>query len=98
MKQTVTNLNGSNESISYFSTHIEHFTFDILFGYFPTNASPIENVQNQLQITHVTFAPFFGTVVHDVYNISTNFRIDPIAWTLFFMDPGLNMGLVRVVS
>ena len=54
MKKIVVGLDGSNESMSYFNNHIEHFTFDTLFGYFPINASLIENVQNQSQNSHVT--------------------------------------------
>ena len=48
------------------------------------DASPIKNEHNQSQIAHVTSVPFSGTIAHNVYNVSTNFRIDPIAWTLFF--------------
>ena len=44
MRKIVTDLNGSNESISYFNTHVEHFTFDTLFGDMHADASPIENV------------------------------------------------------
>ena len=44
MKKIVIDLDGSNESISYFSTHIEHFTFDTFFGDFPVDVSLIENV------------------------------------------------------
>ena len=28
--------------------------------------------------------PFSGTIVHNVYNVNSNFRIDPFIWTLFF--------------
>ena len=100
MKQIVTDLDGSNESIFYFSTHIEHCTFDTFFGDFPADASPIENVQNQSWISHVNYVPFSGTIVHNVYNVSTNFRIDPIAWTLFFYGSrskdGVGAGCVLV--
>ena len=30
--------------------------------------------------------PFSSTIVHNVYNVNTNFRIDPFVWTLFFDD------------
>ena len=43
MKQTVTNLDGSNEYVSFFNNQIEHFTFDTFFGYLPADISPIEN-------------------------------------------------------
>ena len=84
MKQTVIDIDGSNESISYFSAHIENFTFDTLFGYLPADVSPVENVQKHSQITHVTSVTFSGTIVHNVYNVNTHFRIDPFIWTLFF--------------
>ena len=84
MKQTVTDLYGSNESISFFSNQIEHFTFDTLFGDLPTDVAPTENEQKHSQITHLTSVPFSSTVVHNVYNVNTNFIIDPIVWTLFF--------------
>ena len=58
--------------------------FDTFFGDLPTDSSLIENVQNQSQISHVTSVPFSGTIVHNVYNVNTNFRIDPISWALFF--------------
>ena len=44
MKQTVTDLNESNESISYFSAQIEHFIFYTFFGDIPTDISLVENV------------------------------------------------------
>ena len=43
MKQTVTDLDGSNESVSFFNNQIEHFTFDAFFGDLPADISPIEN-------------------------------------------------------
>ena len=84
MKQIVTDLDGSNESVSFFNNQIEHFTFDTFFGDLPADVSPIENEQKQSQVTHLTFVSFSSTVVHNVYNVNTNFRIDPIVWTLFF--------------
>ena len=84
MKQTVIDLNGSNESVSFFSNQIEHFTFDTFFGDLRADVSPVENVQKQSQITHLTFVPFSSTIVHNVYNVNTNFKIDPFIWTLFF--------------
>ena len=43
MKQTVTDLDFSNESVSFFKNQIKNFTFDTFFGDFPTDVSPIEN-------------------------------------------------------
>ena len=37
-----------------------------------------------MQISHVIYVTFSGTIVHNVYNVSTNFRIDPIVWNLVF--------------
>ena len=84
MKQTVTDLNNSNESVSYFSAQIEHFTFNTFFGDLSADISPVENVQKQSQITYLTFVPFSSTIVHNVYNVNTNFRINPFVWMLYF--------------
>ena len=43
MKQTITDLNGSNESVSFFSNQIEHFTFDTFFGDLPADVTPTKN-------------------------------------------------------
>ena len=45
MKQTVTDFDSSNESVSFFSNQIEHFTFDTFFGDLHVDVSPVENVQ-----------------------------------------------------
>ena len=45
MKKTVTDLDGSNESVSFFENQIEHFTFDTFFGGLPADVSPAENVK-----------------------------------------------------
>ena len=84
MKQTMTDLDDSNESVSFFSNQIEHFTFNTFFGDFLANVSPMENVQKQSHITHLTSVPFSSTMVHNVYNVNTNFRIEPFIWNLFF--------------
>ena len=47
MKQIVTNLDGSNEYISFFNNQIEHFTFDTFFGDLPTDVLSAENEQKQ---------------------------------------------------
>ena len=93
MKQIVTDIYGSNESVSFFSNQIEHFTFDTFFGDFPADVSPVENVQKQSQITHLTFVPLSSTIVHNVYNVNTNFRIDPFIWTLLFDGPRSKHGV-----
>ena len=84
IKQTITDLDGSNESISLFNNQIEHFTFDTFFRDLPAYVSPIENEQKHSQVTHLTCISFSSTVVHNVYNVNANFRIDPVVWTLFF--------------
>ena len=45
MKQNVTDLDSSNEFVSFFDNQIEHFTFDTFFGDLPIDVSPIENAQ-----------------------------------------------------
>ena len=84
MKQTVTDLDSSNEYVSLFTNQIEHFTFDTFFGDFHADVTPMEIEQKHSQITHLTSVPFSSTIVHNVYNVNTNFRIDPIVWTLLF--------------
>ena len=66
MKQSVTDLDGSNESVSFFNNQIEHFTFDTLFGDFPVDVASMENEHRHSQITHLTSVPFSSTVVHNV--------------------------------
>ena len=88
MKKIVTDLDGSNESVSFFNIQIEHFTFNTFFGDLPTDVSPIENEQKHSQVTHLTSVSFSSTIFHNVYNVNTNFRIDPIVWTLLLMAPG----------
>ena len=80
----MTYIDSSNESIYYFSAHIQHFTFTTLFGDILADISLVNNVQKQSQITHVTSIPFFGTIVHNLYNVNSNFRIEPFIWTLLF--------------
>ena len=84
MKQTVTDLDGSNESVSFFDNQIEHFTFDTFFGDLPADVFPVDNVQKQSQITHLTVVLFCNTIIHNVDYLNTNFIIDPAIWTLFF--------------
>ena len=84
MKQTATDLDGSNEAVSFFNNQIEHFTFDTFFGDLLADVSSVENVQKQSQITHLTSVPLSSTIVHNFYNVNTNFKIDPVVWTLFF--------------
>ena len=76
MKQTVTDLNDSSEPVVYFSSHIEHYTFDTFFGNLPGDSSPIENIQNQSRIINYTVVPFSSSIVHNVYNINLNFIVD----------------------
>ena len=80
MKLTVTDLDYSNEYVSFSYNQIEHFTFDTFFGDLPADVSPAKNVQKQSQITHLTSVPLSSTIVHNIYNVNTNFRIDPIVW------------------
>ena len=44
MKQTVTDLNDPIEPIVFFSSGIEHYTFDSFFGNFPVDSSLVEDV------------------------------------------------------
>ena len=77
-------MNDSSDPIAYFSSHIEHYTFYTLFTNFLGDSSPVENVQNQYGIINYMDVPFSGSIVHNVYNVNTNFRVDLDSWTLFF--------------
>ena len=44
MRQTMIDIDESNEYVSYFSAQIEHFTFDTFFGDLPANNLLVENV------------------------------------------------------
>ena len=48
------------------------------------DSSPVDNVQNQYEISNYTVVPFSSSIVHNVYNVNTNFRVDLYSWTLFF--------------
>ena len=63
MRQTVTDIDDSNEYVSYFSAQIENFTFDTFFGDMTTDIPPTHNVQKQSQVTHLMYVPFSSTIV-----------------------------------
>ena len=84
MKQIVIDLNDPGDIVVYFSSHVEHYTFDTLFGNFPTDSSPVENFQNRSKFVNYTAVPFSGSIVHNFYNTNTNFRVDLDSWTWFF--------------
>ena len=86
MKQTITYLNDSSEPDFYFSSHIEHYTFDTFFKNLPVDYSPIKNVQNQSKIIIYTVVPFSGFIVHNVYNVNTNFRVDLDSWKFLWIQ------------
>ena len=98
MKKTVARLDGLNESIYYFNNHIEHFMFITFFGDFPVDVSLIKNVYNQSQISHVTYVPLSSTIVHNVYNVNTNFTMTLLHGLYFLMATGLKMGLVQLIQ
>ena len=97
MKKIVNDLNDHSEPVVFFISGIKHYTFDSFFGNFPVDSSPVEDVDNLSEINNCTVVPFTGSIVHNVYNVNTNFIIDLNSLTLFFMDLNQNMMLVQVV-
>ena len=84
MKQNVAYLNDPSEHAVFINTTIEHYTFDSYFCNFLADSSPNDNADRLSQIDNYTFVPFTGEIVHNVYNVNTNFRLDFSSWTLFF--------------
>ena len=84
MKQIVTDLNDPSEPIVFFTSYIEHYTFEYFFGSFPVDSSPTKDVDKWSEINNCTIVPFTGYIFHNVYNVNTNFRLDLSSWTLFF--------------
>ena len=83
MKQTVTYLNDPSETIVFFSSTIAHYTFESFFGSFPVDFSPTEDVDKLSEINNCIVVPFTGEIVHNLYNVNTNFRLYLSSWTLF---------------
>ena len=76
MKQTVVDLNYPSEPAVFFTSAIEHYTFDSLFWNFPTYSSHTKDVDKLSKINNCPAVPFTGEIVHNVYNVNTNFRLD----------------------
>ena len=51
LKQTVTDLNDPSEHVVYFSSHIEHYTFDTFFGNFLADSSTVEILKINLKLS-----------------------------------------------
>ena len=100
MKQTVTDLNDPSEHVVYFSSHIECYTFDTFFRNLLADSSPVESIENKYEIVKYTIVPFSGSIVHNVYNVNTNFRLDSDSWSLFFdgykSKEGFGVGFVLI--
>ena len=84
MKHTVNDLNDPGEPAIYFSSWIEHYTFDSFFRNIPSDSTLVEDVGSLYEINSYVVVPFIGSIVHNVYNVNTNFRIDLSSWNLFF--------------
>ena len=74
MKQTIIDINDPSELVVFFSSAIEHYTFDYFFGNLYGDSSHVEDVDNLLEINNCIIVPFTGSIVHNVYNVNTNFR------------------------
>ena len=48
------------------------------------DSSPMEDVGNLFEIINYIVVPFSGSIVHNVYNVNTNFRVYLCSWNLFF--------------
>ena len=84
MKQIVIGINDPSEPVVFITTVIEHQTFEYYFGNFPSDSSPNENVDRLSEIDNYVVVPFTREILHNVYNVNTNFRLDFSSWTLFF--------------
>ena len=84
MKQTVIDLNDLAEPTIFVNSVVEHYTFDSYFGDLPPDISMNWNVDKLSEIGNCKVIPFVGDILHNVYNVNTNFRLYLSSWTLFF--------------
>ena len=84
MKHTITDLNDPIEPASFVNSVVEQYTFDSYFGDLPTDISVNQNVDKLSEIGNCKVIPFVGDILHNVYNVNTNFRLYLSSWTLFF--------------
>ena len=100
MKQRVIDLNNPSEPVLFFSLGMNHYTFDYLFGNSLVDSFLVEDVYNLFEINNCNGVPFTGSIVQNVYNVNTNFRIDLNSWTLFFdgskSKDGVGVGYVLI--
>ena len=76
MKQTVTDFDDPDEPVVFVNTVIEHYTLDSYFGDLPADTSPNQNIEKLSEINNCKVIPFSGKIVHIVYHVYTNFRLD----------------------
>ena len=72
IKQIVIDLNDLSELVVFFTSAIEHYTFDSFFGSFPVDSSTTKDVDKFSKINNCTIVPFTSDIVHNVYNVNTN--------------------------
>ena len=92
MKHTITDLNNTVEPAGFVNSVVEHYTFDSYFGDLPADISLNQNVEKLLEIGNCKVIPFVGDILHNVYNVNTNFRLYLSSWMIFFMDPSPSAG------
>ena len=93
MKQIDTDLYDSADPVVFVNSIVEHYTFDSYFGDLPVDISPNQNVDKLSEIDNCKVILFVGKIVHNMYNVNTNFRLDLSAWILFFDGFGSKDGV-----
>ena len=96
MKQTITNLIEPSEPDVFFTSAIENYTFDTFFGNLLVDTSPTQDVDKLSEIDNCKVVPFIREIVHNVYNVNTNFMLNLSYWTLFFMVINPRMAPMQV--
>ena len=77
-------LNDPSEPAVIVNTTIENYTLDSYFGDFPADTFLNQNIDRLSEINNCKVIPFSGDIVHNVYHVNTNFRLDLSSWILFF--------------
>ena len=93
MKQTVTDLNDLAEPTIVVNSVVEHYDFESYFSDLPADISSNWNVDKLSKVDNCKVVPFIGEIVHNVYNVNTNFRLDLSSWMLFFVGSRSKYGV-----
>ena len=92
MKQTVTYLNDPSELVVFFTSSIEHYTFDSFFGSLSVDSSPTEDVDKLSEINNCTIVSFMGEIVDLI--VDSSIQVHKILGEV--MKPTLQAGHPRM--